>query len=151
MLSWNLEPLDYLSSILGDRAASLLPLRRMQDLGIVMSGGSDAPCTLPDPIAGLFGACNHFVPEQSLTIAEALRLFTYNVAWGSFDEDRYGSLERGKMANMVILNRNPLEMEPSDLCHLAVEESLFAGQPYRSGMGIAGMVWHGLMGRTRRI
>ena len=50
-LMWDLEPLEFLESILGDRAERISPLRKMTDMGIVLSGGSDAPCTLPDPIA----------------------------------------------------------------------------------------------------
>ncbi len=62
----------------------------MTDMGIVLSGGSDAPCTLPDPIAGIYAACNHYIPEQSLTIPEALKLFTCNAAWTTFDEKERG-------------------------------------------------------------
>ena len=64
-LNWELEPLEYVRTILGDRAGEISPLRKMTDLGIVLSGSSDAPCTLPDPIAGIHAACNHYVPGQS--------------------------------------------------------------------------------------
>ena len=87
-IDWPQEPDSYLRSILGDkRAAWLNPLRAMWDKGIVMSAGSDAPCTDPDPILWIQRACNHDNPEQSLTIKEALRMCTYNGAWTTFDED----------------------------------------------------------------
>jgi hypothetical protein len=119
-IHWTLEPLEYLERILGDRAYKLNPLKTMLNMGIKVSGGSDAPCTLPDPIEGIYCACNNIVPEQSLSIADALRLFTSDAAWMSFDEKQRGTLETGKIADMVILNKNPLTMKPEDLRKLKV-------------------------------
>jgi predicted amidohydrolase YtcJ len=142
---WDLEPLEFLHSILGNRADKISPLRKMTAMGIVLSGGSDAPCTLPDPIAGIHAACNHYVPEQSLTIPEALKLFTYNAAWTTFDEKERGSLETGKMADMVILNRNPLTMKPDELLGLKVENLLLKGEPYKKGQGMLSLLAKGLL------
>ncbi len=146
-----LEPPEYLEQILGDRVRTSSPLRTMVDLGIHVSGGSDAPVTPPDPIAGLYGACNHpYDPAQSLTIPEALRMFTYEVAWTSFDEQERGTLEKGKIADMVVLNRNPLEMKPRDLGGLQVEQLYLRGKPYKAGMGLPDMLWSSLTaGRVR--
>ena len=117
----------------------------MTDMGIVLSGGSDAPCTLPDPIFGIYAACNHYIPEQSVTIAEALKMFTYNAAWTTFDEKERGSLEAGKIADMVILNRNPLEMKPDDLLSLNVEQLILNGRAYKKGQGILSLLAKGLL------
>ena len=144
-LMWDLEPPAFLYSILGNRAERISPFRKMTDMGIVLSGGSDAPCTLPNPIAGIHAACNHYVPEQSLTIPEALRLFTYNAAWTTFDEKERGSLETGKMADMVILNLNPLTMKPNELLELKVENLLLKGEPYRKGQGMLSLLTKGLL------
>jgi len=143
-LMWDLEPLDFLHSILGNRAERISPLRKMTDMGIVLSGGSDAPCTLPDPIAGIHAACNHYVPEQSLTIQKALKLFTCNAAWTTFDEKERGTLETGRIADMVILNRNPLTMKPDELLGLKVENLLLKGEPYRKGQGSLSLLAKGL-------
>ena len=142
---WDLEPLEFLYSILGDRAEKISPLRKMTDMGIVLSGGSDAPCTLPDPILGIHAACNHYIPEQSLTIPEALKLFTCNAAWTTFDEKERGSLQTGKMADMVILDRNPLTMKPNELLSLKVENLLLKGEPYQKGQGILSLLTKGLL------
>jgi predicted amidohydrolase YtcJ len=117
----------------------------MVDLGIHVSGGSDAPVIHPDPIDGLYGACNHpYDSAQSLTVAEALRMFTYEVAWTSFDEKQRGTLEQGKIADMAVLNRNPLEVKPEDLRDLEVERLYLAGKPYTPGMGVVETVWRSL-------
>ncbi len=134
-LQWDLEPLEYLESILGKRAYEMLPLRTMTDMGIVLSGGSDAPCTVPDPIEAIWAACNHYVQGQSLSIQEALDIYTINAASGSFDEKVRGSLEVGKLADMTILNRNPLSMKPADLRSLKAESLLLSGRPYSAGQG----------------
>jgi len=144
-LTWDLEPLAFLRGIMGERAEKISPLRKMADMGIVLSGGSDAPCTLPDPIAGIHAACNHYVPGQSLTVAEAVRMFTYNAAWTTFDEAERGSLETGKMADMVMLNRNPLDMKPGELLDLKVETLLLKGEPYKKGQGALSLLARGLM------
>jgi len=147
----NLEPIEYLKDILGDRVMESSPLRKMIDMGIHVSGGSDAPVTPPDPIEGIYAACNHFKPDQSITIAEALRMFTYEVARTGFDEKERGSLETGKIADMVILNRNPLEMEPHNLRELRIEKILLEGKPYKRGKGIGGMIAGAIKGRNRKI
>ena len=150
-LQWDLEPQDYIESILGKRALGISPLRTMVDLGIELSGGSDAPCTVPNPIDGIWAACNHYVPGQSLTIQESLNLYTLNAAWGSFDEKERGSLEIGKRADMVILNYNPLSLRPADLRSLKVERLLLEGKPYVAGQGRADLLFRGLSRRGRAI
>ncbi|MFP4384340.1 MAG: amidohydrolase [Spirochaetia bacterium] len=131
VLTSPLEPSRYLEKILGGRAADISPLRKMTDMGIPLSGGSDAPVTPPDPIAGIHAACNYRIPEQSLTLQEALRLYTYNVARTSFDEKERGSLEPGKRADMTVLNRNPFSLPKEELKDLKVLETYVSGKPYR--------------------
>lgn len=141
-IQWPLEPMEYLEKILGPRANRLNPLKTMLNMGITLSGGSDAPCTLPDPVEGIYCACNNTAPEESLSISEALKLFTGNAAWMSFDESKRGSLETGKIADMVILNRNPLEMKPENLRELQVETLLLRGRKYKPGQGLVSMLTH---------
>ena len=74
-IDWPQEPDSYLERVLGPKRASRLnPLRTMWDRGIVLSAGSDAPCTDPDPILWMQRACNHSNPAESLTVREALRM-----------------------------------------------------------------------------
>ncbi len=143
-LQWDQEPLEYLESIMGARAFDISPLRTMTDMGIELSGGSDAPCTVPDPIHGIWAACNHYVRGQSISIQEALNLYTRNAARGSFDEKERGSLETGKAADMVILNQNPLSLALADLRSLRVESLLLSGKTYRAGQGRASLLLRGL-------
>ena len=74
-------------------------------------------------------ACNN--GDQSLTVQQALKMATYNTYWMSFDEKERGSLETGKMADMVILSGDPYETDVTKLDTLKVEQLLLRGEPYR--------------------
>ena len=150
-LQWDQEPLSYLETILGERAYKLTPLESMRRLGIRMAGGSDAPCTVPDPIGSIWAACNHYVEGESLSVQEALNLHTRNAAWMSFDEQERGSLEPGKTADMVVLDRNPLAVDRKKLKEVQVRQLLLAGRPYRAGQGRASLLLRGIAGRRRKI
>lgn len=146
-IGWAQEPDSYLQQLLGpERAAKLNPLRDFWDAEILLSAGSDGPCTDPDPIQWIHRACNHSVSEQSLTVQEALKMCTYNGYYSTFDEGSRGSLELGKIADMVILSENPYEMETSRLCELKAEQLLLGGAPYRKASGSpVGQVVKGLL------
>ena len=90
---WPLD-LRHIVSILGKRAVRLFPLRGKLRMGIRQSMGSDAPCTRPNPIKWIYSACHHPVPEQSVSVHDALRMATYNGYWTTFEENERGSLER---------------------------------------------------------
>ena len=132
-LNWAQEPSSYLKDILGEeREASLNPLRTLWDRGLLLSGGSDAPVTTPDAILGIHKACNHPVPSQSLTVQEALKLFTINGYKASFDDNDRGSLEPGKIADMAVLSGNPLDMPVEKINTLTVEQTILGGDLYHS-------------------
>ena len=150
-IDWPQEPDAYLESILGpERAARLNPLRTFWDAGIVISAGSDAPCTDPDPILWMHKAVNHSAPEQSLTPQEALRMCTYNGAWTTFDEGERGSLEVGKVADMVILSASPYDVAHDAIIDIKVEQLLLAGEPYRNhNQGAIGALVKGLFSKAK--
>ena len=151
-IGWKQEPDEYLESILGDRANALNPLRTIWDMGIMISAGSDAPCTDPDPIQWIYKACNHSVPEESLTIQEALRMCTWNTAWTTFDEEERGSLELGKVADLVILNKNPYAIPKEELDQLKVEKLYLQGKPYqKQKQNMVAAVLKGMMGKGKKI
>lgn len=148
LLDLNLEPFSYLNEILGARAYDISPFRRMVDMGIHVSGGSDAPVTSPDPISAIHAACNHFNPSQSVTVMEALKMFTYEPARASFDEKDRGSLETGKLADMVVLDRNPLDMKAEEIRSLTTETLYLAGTPYKKGQTLPNLLWRALFKRS---
>ena len=149
-IGWKQEPDRYLQSILGDRNAQLNPIRTMLEMGLMVAAGSDAPCTDPDPIAWIHKACNHDVPEQSVSVYQALRMCTYNAAHATFDEAERGSLEIGKLADMVVLSGNPYALPTSALNTLRVESLYLQGKPYAKQRGSAvGSVLRGIFSRRK--
>ena len=123
----NFEPMY---AALGERVYQAEPYRQLWDKGIVISAGSDAPVTEPDPIEWLNKACNNLNYKHRLTIQEALRACTYNGYYATFDEDKRGSLEKGKIADMLILSRNPYAIDKAELSSIKVEKVILAGKEY---------------------
>ncbi len=130
--NWKQEPPEYIVSILGaERNDRLNPIRSFKDAGCLVSFGSDAPCTDPDPIVWLYKAVNHSNPSEAVTVQEALRMCTYNGYYTTFDEKERGSLEVGKIADMVILSDNPYTVPADKLCDLKVEKMILGGEEYK--------------------
>ena len=65
---------------------------------------------------------------QTISVEEAMRLLTVNAAYASFDEDRLGSLEPGKLADMVVLSANPLQVAVKDILQIAVLMTMIGGR-----------------------
>ncbi len=78
-------------------------------------------------------------------------MVTYEVAWTSFDEHERGSLEQDKAADMVVLNQNPLEMDPKDLLDLEVNQLYLSGKTYKPKMSIFNMILNGIFESKRKI
>jgi predicted amidohydrolase YtcJ len=147
-----LEPPEYLEEILGDRAGRSSPFRSITDRGIHFSGGSDAPVCAPNPFVGIEGLCNHpYDSSQSLTIDQALRAYTHEVAWMSFDDEDRGTLDEGKIADMVLVDQNPLDTAPAALGGIKTEQLLVAGKPYQPAMGVLGALVSGMTGKGMKI
>lgn len=138
-IGWKQEPDSYLEKLLGtERASRLNPIKTFADNGIVVSFGSDAPCTDPDPIQWIHRAVNHSNLEERITVQQALRMATYNGAYTTFDEKERGSLEVGKVADMVILSDNPYTVDSSKIADITVEELILSGRPYESAVSSLG-------------
>ena len=150
-IGWKQEPDSYLEELLGtERASRLNPIKTFADNGIVVSFGSDAPCTAPDPIQWIHRAVNHSNPNERITIQQALRMATYNGAYTTFDENERGSLEVGKAADMVILSDNPYTMPMENLKDIKVEQLILSGKPYQSAVTPLGKcIWNGVFSSNK--
>jgi predicted amidohydrolase YtcJ len=106
------------------------PLKSVVDGGIVFAAGSDCPVEDSDVILGLHALVtrNGFVPEECLSMKEALRAYTIDAAYAAFEEDIKGSIEPGKLADLVILDKNPLEVPNDKIKDIKVVETIIRGK-----------------------
>jgi hypothetical protein len=71
---------------------------------------------------GIYNAINHPVKEQCITIYEALEMFTINGAKSVRMEHQQGSLEIGKLADFVVLDKSPLKMNKGDIKNIKIDQ-----------------------------
>ena len=119
----------------GERVNYMYAARDYIDKGIVAAGSSDAPVTDYNPLLGIHTAVNRksqfgveIGTNQSISVLEAIKLYTWNGAYASFEEDIKGSLEVGKLADLVILNDSILKAEPDRIKDLKVETTIIDGE-----------------------
>ncbi|MEO0074674.1 MAG: amidohydrolase [candidate division WOR-3 bacterium] len=93
---------------LGQRWQNTNPYRKLIEKGIIIAGGSDAPITPINPLLGISTAANMPNPEHSITLQEALKMFTCNGAYAIQAENRIGSLSIGADADFIVLEKDPL-------------------------------------------
>lgn len=150
-INWKQEPDEYLESLMGkERASRLNPIKTFLDNDIVVSLGSDAPCTSPDPIVWIDRCVNNPNRAEQVSVQQALRMATYNGYYTTFDEKERGSLEVGKVADMVVLSANPYTIANEDIRSIKVEQLILAGQPYRSAKeSILKAVCRGLVSKSK--
>jgi predicted amidohydrolase YtcJ len=121
------------------RAERLHPNRTLLDLGVTLAGGSDWPVTpSPNPWPGIQGLVDRadptgefpgrLWPEQAVTVAEALHIYSLGVAEAIGTADVTGSLQVGKSADFVVLDRNPLDVPVRDLAATNTLSTWFAGR-----------------------
>ena len=148
---WPQEPMSYITQILGEeRANRLNPIATLNKRGIVIAFGSDAPCTDPIPTNWLYKAVTHSNPNERISIQDALRMATYNGAYITFDEKERGSLETGKIADMVILSHNPYTCSLDELKNIKVVDTILSGKSYqKQNRTIPGIIFNGLFSKNK--
>ena len=119
---------DYESRFGPERMQMLHPYRTMLDIGVTICGGSDCPITPYSPLVGIQAAVLHPIEEERLTPMEALRMFTLDAAFSSFDETKRGSIEVGKAADFVVLEHDPTRIENDKIASIAINEVMINGE-----------------------
>jgi len=110
------------------RAGRRHPYRQIVDAGLLVAGGSDSDVTPICPLAGIHALVNQAEPIRRLTAHEALALFTVNGARLAGEEKSKGSIEPGKLADLVVLGGNPLIIDPAELGSIPVDMTIVGGQ-----------------------
>jgi predicted amidohydrolase YtcJ len=140
---------DWYDQIIGpELAQQISPMRSALDRGMTATSHTDAPVALPNLMQVMSATVNRtsrsgkvMGPDERLTPLEALKTITLWGAYQHFEEDRKGSIEVGKLADLVILSDNPLTVEHMEINRIQVLETIKEGktvfaQAVRSSSGM---------------
>lgn len=117
-----------------ERTRWCYPMRSFLDLGIPIPGSSDRFVVKGAPLLGIHDAVNQktdagsdYVPEEKITPEEAIRCYTLNSAFASFEEKIKGSIEAGKLADFTILGADPTVVDPKEIAQIPVQGTVIEG------------------------
>jgi predicted amidohydrolase YtcJ len=112
--------------------------RSFLDHGVTLAFGTDWPVAPLDPIQGLYAAVTRatldgknpggWIPEEKITLAEAIEAYTMGSAFAEFQEREKGSITAGKLADMVILSDNIFELKPEAIRNVKAETTIVGGR-----------------------
>ncbi|AZA98401.1 amidohydrolase [Chryseobacterium joostei] len=124
------------SSVFGpERASFISPANSALKAGITFTIHHDSPVTPPDLITAVYAAVNRKTrsgrilgPDERITPLQALKAITINGAYQLQEENRKGSIKTGKLADFVILDQNPLTIDPERIRDITVLETIKEGK-----------------------
>jgi predicted amidohydrolase YtcJ len=131
-----------------ERARWIYPIGSLYRSGAVIAFGSDWSVSSPNPLEELEVAVTRmgpqgetkepFIPEERIDLPEALAAFTINAAYVNFQDDKTGSIETGKLADLVVLDHNLFTIKPEAISDTKVLLTLLDGQPVHGDFSLAG-------------
>ena len=120
------------------RSETTYAFRSLLDSGARLAFGSDWFVAPPTPMEGIYAAVTRrtldgqhpdgWVPRQKISVAESLRAYTVDAAYAAFSEASLGSLEPGKLADLVVLERNLFETPPHELNAVRIKATMVGGK-----------------------
>ena len=118
-----------------ERLDHMFALRSFLDARIGAAPGSDYPPGPFEPMMALQSSVTRtdsdghvWGPKQRVSVTEALRVGTLHGAYASFEEKLKGSIESSKLADLVVLGRDPLREDPSTLVSIPIERTMAGGE-----------------------
>jgi hypothetical protein len=137
------DDMRWMEERIADRSKYAYMFRSLQASGAVMSFGSDWPGTNAsyypiNPLMGIYAAVTRqtlkgepaagWFPAERVTMEEAVRWFTLNNAWSTYEEDSKGSIKVGKLADLVVLDRDIFSRPPRELLDTRVLYTILGGR-----------------------
>ena len=125
----------YLSEVPEGMQPWLYRMRSLQEAGLVVAAGSDAPVSEPDPLLGMYAAITRRAesgevvgPTEGVGAEAALAMHTANAAYAARRESERGTIEVGKLADFALIDRDPTAVEPEDLLNAKVNLTVIGGR-----------------------
>jgi predicted amidohydrolase YtcJ len=124
--------------VIGNRIATTYAFRSLLDAGAALAFGSDWPVAPPTPLEGIYAAVTRrtlddanphgWVPEQKITVDEALRAYTTGAAFAAFEEREKGLLKVGHLADFVVIDRDLTAIPPPTIRDARVMLTVVGGK-----------------------
>lgn len=118
-----------------ERSRWLHPHKTMKEMGIVAGGNSDCPVTFYSPFVQIYEAVTRRTssgkvvgPEEAISVLDAIRVYTWNGAYLGKDEALLGSVEPGKLADLIVLDRDILSCPVEEIKDVSVVTTIVGGQ-----------------------
>ncbi len=125
----------YLKTVPSGQLEHLYPICSIVRSGVPAAAGSDSPVSDPNPLVGICAAVarltksgQRVLPQQGVSIDDALRMHTLGAAVAGFEEGIKGSISPGKLADMVILSEDPLTVDPDRIKDIHVTMTILGGR-----------------------
>ncbi len=126
-------------SVIGPaRSRTTYAFRSLLESGARVAFGSDWFVAPPTPLEGIYAAVTRrtlddrnpggWVPEQKITVEQALRAYTIEGAYASFEDSVKGSIERGKLADLVIIDRDITQIPPETIRDARIAKTIVGGR-----------------------
>ncbi|WP_370456801.1 amidohydrolase [Bacillus sp. SH5-2] len=127
----------YVSRVGKEREPFIFAMKTIKDSGAMLAFGTDYPIVQLNPMLGIYRALTRigydgspsegWNPQERLSLSEVLRNYTLSPAYGSFREKELGTLEIGKLADLVVLNRNLFEIPVEEIRDVQVVLTMVDG------------------------
>jgi predicted amidohydrolase YtcJ len=112
--------------------------KKLMNAGALIANGSDFPVEEPNPMLGLYAAITRqdrkglpaggWAPDQRMSREEALKSFTINAAYAAHEENDLGSLTPGKLADLIVLSTDVMQVSPRDILTARVRTTIIGGR-----------------------
>lgn len=128
-----------------------MKFKSLYDAGICVCGSSDSPVQDMDPYLQMLGMVQFYHEEESITPYEAFRCYTAHAARALLEEEEYGTLEVGKVADFFTAEEDFFRLEPEKVVDFRPMQTYYGGKPYREKKGTVGELVRMMLTKGKKI
>jgi predicted amidohydrolase YtcJ len=125
----------YLATVAASQQPWLYRIKSPMKSGLIVAGSSDSPVVPDNPLVGIYAAVTRkaesgqeLLPEEGVSVSQALAMYTINAAYVSFEEGLKGSIAPGKLADIVVLSDDPAQVPPEQIKDIGVKMTIIGGE-----------------------